>query len=412
MPAAGSPVLDASVFFQLNATHTIIVNPHESTSGPPVETLPDLNFQDQSVLPPRSEFALQGVDIIPLVKETNLPFVSAVVPCRNEEKHIARCLDSLAASDYPRERLEILVLDGRSEDKTRAIVAEYSRHHPHIRLLDNPRLSIPAAMNIATRAATGEVIIKIDAHSGYRPNHIRDCIKYQAAYGAENVGGVCKMLPGASTAMAQAIALGMASQFGSGNALVKTSADRPTWADSVAFGCYRKDLLSRLGGFNEQLTGSSDMDLNYRIRAAGGRILLVPEIVVEYVADATLKALGRHTFADGVWATYVLKFKSKAWSWRHWVPLAFVVCLIAALALELKWPGFTFVFLAILGVYFAANVATSFYWARRKRDWKILFLLPAVFATRHFSHGLGALYGALLVPLPGVFWKGRRRARA
>ncbi len=385
---------------------------HQSTSGPPVETLSALNFQDQLVVPSRSESALRGVDILPLVKEASLPLVSAVVPCRNEEKHIARCLDSLAANDYPRERLEILVLDGRSEDRTRAIVAEYTRHHPQIRLLDNPGLSIPAAMNLGTRAATGEVIIKIDAHSCYRPNHIRDCVTYQAAYGAENVGGVCKLLPGANTAMAQAIALGMASKFGSGNALVKTSADRPTWADSAAFGCYRKDLLKKLGGFNEQLTGSSDMDLNYRIRAAGGRILLVPEIVVEYIADATLQALWRHTFADGVWATYVLKFKSKAWSWRHWVPLAFVMCLIAALALGLKWPGFTFVFLAILGVYLAANLATSFYWASRKRDWKMVFLLPPVFATRHFSHGLGALYGALLVPLPGVLWKGRRRARA
>lgn len=356
--------------------------------------------------------AAHDLNVVPQVQlDAHLPFVSVVIPCRNEEKYIARCLDSLLANDYPHEHLEILVVDGRSQDKTRDIVAAYTRHRRHIRLVDNPERSIPAAMNAGTRAAAGDVIIKIDAHSCYRTNHIRDCVKYQREFGAENVGGVLDIQPGSQSAVARAITLALSAKFGSGNAPIKVRVDKPTWADSVAFGCYRKAFLQGLGGFNEELASSSDMDLNHRIRVAGGRILLVPSIVVEYFADATLGAFWRHNFADGVWATYVLKFKSKAWSWRHWVPLGFVASLVATLGLAVFRPVFVYVFLAIVGIYAAANLMASLHLAARKKDWEMALWLPLVFGVRHFAHGLGALYGALLVPIPGVRWRGRRSAR-
>ncbi len=338
------------------------------------------------------------------------PFVSVVIPCRNEEKYIAACLDSLLANDYPGDRMEILVVDGMSHDATRQIVAGYARRHPCIRLVENPARSIPAAMNRSLAAAHGEILVKIDAHSRYRSNHIRGCVQYQKEWGAENVGGILEIQPGAPSGIAAAIALALAARFGSGNARIKTRVRKPTWSDSVAFGCYRKAFLQEIGGFNENLTGSSDMDLNRRIHAAGGRILLVPEVVVDYVADATLPALWRHNFADGVWTTYVVKFGSRAWSWRHWVPLALVMSLILALSAALLWPQFVYVFLAIVGGYAAANLSASAFLAAQERNWRFLFLLPPVFAARHFSHGFGALYGALLLPLPGIRWKGRRSA--
>jgi len=304
--------------------------------------------------------------------------------------------------------MEILVVDGMSEDRTREIVRGYAERYERVHVVDNPQRDIPAAMNAGIRNARGDTIIKMDAHSTYQSSHIRLCVAYQEKYGAENVGGVWKMVPGADTVMAQAIVLGMAHRFGSGNAKIKVGASQPAWSDSAAFGCFKKELFSRIGLFDERLKGGSDMDMNIRIRAAGGKVLLVPEIVVNYGADASLKKFWKHNFADGIWTSYVMKFGSKASSGRHWVPAAFVLSLMVSFALATMWPFFLWVGLGIAGIYGVTGLAVSGQIAIREKNWKQFFLLPAVFVTRHVSHGLGALFGLVMVVLPGEYWKGRR----
>jgi glycosyltransferase involved in cell wall biosynthesis len=360
----------------------------------------------------RSASEIAPVVLEPMTKAAAMPFVTVVVPCRNEEQHIGRCLESILANDYPKERVEILVLDGMSEDGTREIVSGYCERYPMIRLVDNPRKHIPVAMNIGIRAARGERILKMDAHSTYQPDYISRCVHYQDVYGAENVGGVWKMVPGADTEMAKAIVFGLGHRFGSGNANVKIGVDKPTWSDAAAFGCFRRDLFERIGMYDEHLLSSSDLDLNQRIQAVGGRILVVPDVVINYAADANLRALRRHVFADGVWVSYVLKFGKKAWSWRHWVPAVFVLSLVAVFALGAVNHGFLWLGLGIAGMYVAASLAVSLQIAVRERDPHYAFLLPIVFAVRHFLHGMGTMFGLLLVIVPGEHWKSRRGLRA
>ncbi|MFN3975395.1 MAG: glycosyltransferase, partial [Dehalococcoidia bacterium] len=122
------------------------------------------------------------------MREETLPFVSAIVPCRNEERFIAACLDSLIANDYPKERLEILVVDGMSKDGTRRIVQTYAQRYPFILLLSNSKRIIPSAMNIGIGHARGDIILKVDAHSTYAPDYIRKCVTALQEYGADNVG--------------------------------------------------------------------------------------------------------------------------------------------------------------------------------------------------------------------------------
>lgn len=363
-------------------------------------------------LEPDIEQVSAPANLGPSSRATISPFVSVIVPCRNEQRRIAECLDSILANDYPGDRMEILVLDGMSEDRTREIIKEYSERYPFVRLIDNPEKIIPAAMNTGIRNAWGDTIIKMDAHSTYQHDHIGLCVSYQEKYGAENVGGISKILPGSDSAGARAIVLGLAHRFGSGNARIKVGVNQPTWSDSVSFGCFKKELFSRIGLFNERLRRSSDMDMNMRIRAAGGKILLVPEIVVNYYADSNLKAFWRHNFADGVWATYVLKFRSKAWSWRHWVPLAFVLTLALLFTLSPLVSWFLWLGLGITGVYLLVSLLVSIEISRREKSLKLFFLLPVVFAIRHFAHGLGAVLGLALVALPGQLWKGSRGAQA
>ena len=333
-------------------------------------------------------------------QERSLPFVSVIVPCRNEEKQIAQCLDSILANDYPKDRMEILVADGMSEDRSRTIVGQYAERYSCVRLVDNPKKHIPAAMNAGIRNARGDSIIKMDAHSTYQSNHISLCMAYQEKYGAENVGGICRMSPGADTTVARAIVLALAHRFGSGTAKVKVGVDQPTWADSAAFGCFKKECFSRVGLFDERLTRSSDMDMNMRIRTAGGRILLAPEIVINYCADPDLKTFWKHNFADGLWATYVLKFGSRAWSWRHWIPLALVLSLLVSFSLSAISLHFLWLGLGIAALYFAASIVAVLQIAVREKSAQQFFLLPVIFAIRHFAHGIGALVGLVRVMLP------------
>lgn len=340
------------------------------------------------------------------------PFASVLVAARNEEMHISKCLDSIIANDYPKDRMEILVIDGMSGDRTRQIVNDYASRSPLVRLVDNPKRYFPAAMNVGIQNAHGEVILITSAHSLCGPQYISACVRHQLESGAENVGGVLRIERGSETTLGRAIALALASKFGSGNAHVKTGVKVPTWADTAAFGCYRRQLFDEIGLFDERLLSSSDLDLNLRIRTAGGRILLIPEIVVQYFADATLGAFLKHNFADGVWISYVMKFGKKAWSWRHWVPAAFVLSLVAVFALGAVNRGFLWLGLSIAALYVAASLAVSLQIAVRERDARLAFLLPVVFAVRHIVHGVGTLYGLILVVLPGEHWKGRRGRKA
>ncbi len=339
------------------------------------------------------------------------PFVSVILACRNEQKYIVRCLDSILANDYPKDRLEVLVVDGMSDDSTREIVKEYAKRYSGLRLLDNPLGSFPAAMNTGIRNSCGSLIIIAGAHAVYQPDHISTCVRFHQESGAENVGGALRIEPGAEGPVAQAIAAGLASRFGSGNSHVKTGVQEPIWADTAAFGCYRRELFDQIGMFDERLLGSSDLDLNRRLRVAGGRILLVPEVVVRYFADATWPAFWRHNFADGFWVTYVLKFGSKAWSWRHWIPFAFVASLVCTLALSFIWHSFIWIFLAILGSYVIANIGVSAKMAIGERKGKLMFLLPGIFAGRHFAFGAGTSFGLVLLLLPGARWRGRGTMR-
>ena len=349
--------------------------------------------------------------LLPQINSLSLPAVSLVIPCRNEEKHIPRCLESILSNDYPKDQLEILVVDAMSSDRTRATLAEYQRNWPLIRILDNPETLIPIAMNIGLRHARGQVILKIDAHSTYPTDYISKCVESLGRFHADNAGGIGRIMPGNESVTAKAIALALAHPFASGNAYVKVGAKEPRWADSAAFGCWRREVLEKIGGWNERLAGSSDMDLNARLIAAGGRILLDPGILINYYADSNFRAYWKHNFADGVWATYVLKFRSRAWAWRHWVPMAFLLSLLASAGLALVSPIFGLVFMAILACYVLVNLAATIQISFREKSMQHLLHLPLAFGIRHFAHGIGALYGALLLVLPGEHWKGRRGAK-
>ncbi|MFA6375892.1 MAG: glycosyltransferase family 2 protein [Candidatus Paceibacterota bacterium] len=330
---------------------------------------------------------------------SNLPFVSVVIPCRNEEKFIGACLDSIIINDYPKDKLEILVVDGISNDRTRKILEKYSKECRYIKILDNLKKIIPVAMNIGIGNAKGEIIMKMDGHATYQKNYVSRCVEYLNEYSADNVGGIWKIVPRENTPISKAIALALSGRFGSGDAYIKIGSKKPRWSDSVSFGCFKKGIFKKIGLFNEKLIRGSDMDFNKRIKKAGGKILLVPDIVTNYYADANFKSSWRHNYSDGFWTTHVLKFGSNAFSVRHLIPLFFVLNLILSALLSFVFFPFLWLFLSIIGAYSLASIVASanILVHTRQKDARYLFLLPAAFLIRHTAHGIGALFG-LIIP--------------
>jgi len=321
--------------------------------------------------------------------------VSIIIPCRNEETYIAQCLDSLATQNYPKERLEVLVVDGESEDRTRDRVKPYIDRHPFMRLLDNPRRIIPAAMNIGIKNAKGDIIMKMDAHASYDSDYITRCAQALKKYDADNVGGVLATLPSDTTLQAKAIAYGLSHPLGVGSSPFRKSSTvkTPREADTVAFGCYKKDVFKRIGLYNEHLARSSDMELNLRLKRAGGKIMLIPDIVAYYYPARTFLAFWNHNVNDGIWATYPMRFTKKPLSLRHYVPLLFVLIVIALIVLGLLNIRFFFggVFLFLL--YLLAAVTSSIAIAIKEQRAIYLLLIPIAFFIRHIGYGIGSLIG-------------------
>jgi glycosyltransferase involved in cell wall biosynthesis len=336
----------------------------------------------------------------------HLPLVSIIIPCRNEEKFIGDCLDSIIANSYPTDHLEVLVIDGVSEDGTRAAIESYAGRYSWIRLIENPEKITPVALNIGIKNARGEIIIWMSAHNCYDNNYISRCVESLEKYGADNVGGVMKTLPREDSFMGQAIIASLSHRFGVGNSYFRVQADEPKWVDTVFGGCYRREVFDRVGLFNENLVRGQDMEFNLRLKKAGGKTLLVPNIVSYYYARSDLKSFLEHNWNNGKWAILPFLYSPIVpVSWRHLVPLIFVASLLLTAMLGLFFAPFLRLFLVILGSYILVSLATSFQIALQKRDIRFVIIMPLIFGMLHFGYGFGSLLGVFKVLRTVQFWK-------
>jgi cellulose synthase/poly-beta-1,6-N-acetylglucosamine synthase-like glycosyltransferase len=329
-----------------------------------------------------------------LTSSINDASVSLVIPCRNEEKFIAHCVESILSNTYPKERMEILIVDGMSDDKTREIIKEYAKAYPFIRLLDNPRRSIPAALNIGIRNVKGQIVVRMDAHSTYDKNYIAKCVEYLRRYRADNVGGVWVTVPGSNTLVARSIALVLSHRFGVGNAYYRTGVKEVKYVDTVPFGCFRKDIFDRIGLYDEEMLRNEDDEFNNRLIKKGGKILLVPNIISYYHSRDSLKKLWRMGYQYGYFKPLVFIKAGKVSTFRQLVPPVFAAGLVLSCALSLMNKFFLIPFLMILVSYLFANLAFSFGLAV-KNGIGVFLVAPVTFSTLHFSYAFGYLMGLL-----------------
>ncbi|MFF5296400.1 glycosyltransferase family 2 protein [Paractinoplanes globisporus] len=333
---------------------------------------------------------------------TAMPFLSVVIPCWNEARFVAAFLDSVLANDYPADRLEILLVDGMSDDGTREIVEKYAEREPRLRMVDNPGHSKPVALNRGIRRAHGDVIIRLDVHAVYENDYLRRCVQGLMAHpAADNVGGTRRAEPRDDALMSRAVSLANTHPLAAGNAKYRVGTSGPRWVDTVFGGCYRKEVFDRIGLFDERLTRTQDLEFNQRLRASGGKILLIPDIVCTYYPRGDFPQFVAWTFVTGYWPFRASRIVGR-WigSWRNFVPLGFVLGLAGGAVLGPRSTVVRRATGAVLGAYGSMVLISSARIARRERDARLMVALPVVFLATHVVYGAGSVVG-ILDPRPG-----------
>jgi succinoglycan biosynthesis protein ExoA len=316
------------------------------------------------------------------------PFVSVMIPMRNEAASIGGCLDSVLAQDYPPDRFEVIVVDGESTDESPHIVGRYAERTGRVRLLSNPRRIVPSALNIAIRAARGEIIMRVDGHTRLAPDYMRIGVETLQRTGADNVGGPMHAMGGG--VIGDAIAVATASRFGIGSYFHFGLEEADV--DTVYMGMYPRRVFERIGLFDEEMVRNQDDEFNYRLCKAGGRIVLTPAMRSSYQNRRDLRTLAKQYAQYGFWKVRVLQKHPRQMSVRHFVPPALVHGLLLPLVLAPWLPAAILVLLAQAAIYAAAVTVVAARLARRHGR-QLLLPLAAAFATLHLSWGAGFVVG-------------------
>jgi succinoglycan biosynthesis protein ExoA len=319
--------------------------------------------------------------------------ISVIVPCRNEADFIGQLLDAISSQDLPPS--EVVVVDNGSTDDTPRILEAYRATRPALplRVLTCARQGAAAAMNTGIRAATGDIVVRLDGHSQPSSDYIRRSVERLRDDKAGVVGGVWEIAPGAHTTKARAIALAVGSWLGSGGAAYRHSDSNTRIADvdTVPFGVFRRSLWEKLGGYDDTLQVVEDGDFNYRVRKAGYRIILDPAIRCTYFPRRRMRTLGRQYLRYGWWKVPMLLKHPGAIRLRQLIPLGFVTTVLA-LGFASAFSGLAKVtLLVVLALYGAALLGSAFAVAKRARDLTLWLPVAAAFAVVHFAWGLGGL---------------------
>ena len=313
------------------------------------------------------------------------PFISIVVPIRNEEATIERLARSLLDQDYPHDRYEILMADGGSTDRTRELLCVVDPVG-RIVVLDNPGRTAPAALNVAISKAKGDIVTRVDGHGYVASDYLSRIVAVMEETGESVVGGPVQMH--ADTPFRRALVEALYSKIAVGAVPYRTLRAR-AYVESLQTGSFRRAVQDRVGPFDESLAVVEDLDMNTRIRKAGYRLLLDPSIRFWYLPRPSLPALWRQIYTVGLVKARILRKHPDIFKWKYVGPTLFVAAVAAAAALALFGkPIGLIVPLLYLGV------VLGFALSRVPRLGPGAARLALILPILHIGYGLGFLSGA------------------
>ncbi|HHS50190.1 MAG TPA: glycosyltransferase family 2 protein [candidate division Zixibacteria bacterium] len=322
------------------------------------------------------------------------PSVSVVIPVRNEEKYLARCLDSVARQTYPHELIEILIVDGCSSDATMEIARSFAeRSDIELRILDNPKGNTPCGLNTGYKNARGDVFIHFIGHAMMSDNFIEKEIEFLEKTGADAVGGLIISTCNDERTVPQGIGYALNSVFGLGGVTARTG-NKPQYIDNPSFAAYRRELFDKFGYIDERLTRNQDYEFNQRITAGGARIYFSPEIKSLYFNRPTYASLWKEYFKAAKWRTFMIGRFVNAVRKRHLVPPLFVLAVVAlGIASFFSAPAL-YALLALAGIYSVAAIGSALKIAF-KHGFRYIPAALLSFLVIHFGYGLGFMWGVI-----------------
>ncbi|MCS7091479.1 MAG: glycosyltransferase family 2 protein [Verrucomicrobiota bacterium] len=332
------------------------------------------------------------------------PLVSVLMPVWNEVGFIDEAIESVLQQEWPREALELIVVDGGSTDGTREKLERWAAEDARVRVLHNPRRIIPAALNMGLKAARGELVARLDGHGMWPRHYLRACVDHLGRTGGlAMVGGAWDCV--GRGWMGVAIARAVSSPWGVGNARYRTLPPHapPQPVDSVPFWVTRRQTFRRVGLFHEGFPCHEDYEFNYRLRRAGGVVLLLPGVRARYVVRPTLRQLARQYLRYGHWKGRFLATAPASIQARHVVPplwMATGVGLLLGALFSKTWVGPALGWWALYG---AGLGWATLQLSRRPRplDWqpRSTWILPLALLLIHLSWGLGVWTGLVRGPV-------------
>lgn len=327
------------------------------------------------------------------------PLVSVIIPCRNEEKTIHHVLEALHQQSFPVEDMEVVIADGFSSDNTRSAIQSFQEAHPSlkVRLIDNPKQIIPAGLNAAIQAATGAIIVRMDAHSLPEADYVQRSVEAIQSGIAENVGGVWNIQAPNDSWIARSIAAAAGNPLAVGDALYRFT-DKAAYVDTVPYGAYKRSLFDEIGLFDETLLANEDYEVNTRIRQAGGRIWLDPAIRCTYFSRPTLRALARQYWGYGYWKAQMLKRYPETLRWRQALPPLFVLGVLFLAILSFFWKPAWIALATALGLYLLIQLIPALSLARKQKDLSLAPGIVLATLTMHFSWGTALIVGLFSTP--------------
>ncbi|MBP9087172.1 MAG: glycosyltransferase family 2 protein [Kofleriaceae bacterium] len=314
-----------------------------------------------------------------------LPKVTIAMPAFNEEHYIERCIRTVQEQDYPRDRIEVLIADGRSTDQTRAIIDRLAVEDPRIKLIDNPDKLQASGLNRIVRAATGEIVVRMDVHCEYAPDYVRRAVEVMEKTGADNVGGAQRAK--ANTTFQRALCAALASPLGVGGAKYR-SPEAEGFVDTVFLGAFRRRVFETVGMWDPGAITNEDAELNQRILAAGGRVFLSRELVVHYFPRDSIKTLAQQYFRYGRGRARTLLKLGSFPTLRPLLPFVMVSGAAAMLVTPPLWP----VAPVAIGAYLLATGAEAIRVGAPMGVGQIPTVW-AIFPVLHASHGIGFAAG-------------------
>jgi len=329
---------------------------------------------------------------------------SIIIPILNEEKYIEHTVSSVISGTKNIDNMELLLVDGGSTDNTLRILNKLKNKHSFIRILHNSKHEIAPALNLAIKESKGKFIVRMDAHAEFPKNYVNILINALKEMPNEvaNVGGTLETKSMSGNIVGETIAIVSSSKLGVGNTLFRTEkTSELRYVDTVPFGTFRKDALLSVGCFNEHVGTSEDLELNNKLRSAGYKIAMLPNVSFVYFCRENLRPFIIQQFDNGSCVMNKNSFSKSFYKLRHYIPMAFTLYLISLIIIALSQLSLLKIIATIpFALYMFIALILGLANAIQKSNPLFILTVPIILLTLHLSYGFGSIYGLLQIPFP------------